>query len=153
VARNKDNQRILAKELYLQTNKTLEEIAEIVIVNRTTVSTWCKAENWKAIKDAHQQTPERVVQSLYAELEQLNAHIHKRPEGMRFADSKESDARNKIILSIKRMQNQIALPQYVAVLIKFLEHVQRNNLELSKQLAPVANDFLNDAVELMNKKD
>ncbi|MFM2385688.1 MAG: hypothetical protein RL660_445 [Bacteroidota bacterium] len=153
MARSKDNQRQLAKELYLQTNKTLEEIAAIVQVNRGTVSTWCKAENWEAIKNAQSQTPERVVQAMFAELEQLNSYIANKPEGKRYADSKESDARNKIILSIKRMQTQIALPQYVAVLVRFLEYLQKANIDLSKQVATIANDFLNDQVELLNKKE
>ncbi len=154
MAKAKDKERLLAKELYMQTNKTIEEIASIVGVNRLTVGGWAKDEKWRVMKDAQQQTPERVVQALYSELEELNKHIQTLPEGRRFADSKISDARNKIILSIKRMQNQIALPQYVAVLIRFLEHVQTKDMELSKKLAPVANDFLNDmASTLINKQD
>jgi hypothetical protein len=93
------------------------------------------------------------VQAMFAELEQLNAFIANKAEGKRYADSKESDARNKIILSIKRMQNQIALPQYVAVLVRFCEYVQKADLELSKKVAAIANDFLNEQVELLNKKE
>lgn len=153
MAKAKDKEKLLAKELYMQTNKTIEEIASIVNANRLTVGSWAKEGNWKTMKDAQKQTPERVVQALYAELEELNAHILKQPEGMRFADSKQSDARNKIILSIKRMQNQIALPQYVAVLIKFLEALQSKNLDLSKQLAPHANEFLNDMASSLTQQE
>lgn len=137
----------------MQTDKTIEEIASIVDVNRITVGKWKDAEGWKTMKDAQKQTPDRVVQNLYAELEELNAFIKSKPEGQRFADSKISDSRNKIILSIKRMQNQIALPQYVSVLIKFLEHLQSRDLALSKQVAPFANDFLNDMASILTSKE
>jgi hypothetical protein len=153
MAKGKEKEKALAKELYLQTNKTLEEIADIVSVSRLTIGTWSKEGKWKDIKEVQSQTPERIVQALYNEVEQLNRAVSNRADGMRYADSKESDARNKIILSIKRMQTQIALPQYVAVLIKFLEHVQKIDLELSKKIAPIANNFLNDAAEALNKQD
>ena len=153
MARSKSNEKLLAKELYMQTDKTIEDIASIVNVSRLTVGGWAKEGKWKTIKDAQKQTPERVVQTLYSELEELNAFIQKQPEGLRFADSKQSDARNKIILSIKRMQNQIALPQYVAVLIKFLEALQTKDLALSKSLAPYANEFLNDIATSLTPQD
>jgi transposase len=153
MAKAKDKEKLLAHELYLQTNKTIEEIASIVGVNRLTVGGWVKEGKWKTIKEVQKQTPERVVQSMYAELEQLNKHIQNKDEGERFADAKIATSRNLIILGIKRMQQQIALPQYVAVLTKFLEHVQRMDIELSKLIAPIANDFLNDVAEASTKQD
>jgi predicted DNA-binding protein YlxM (UPF0122 family) len=153
VARNKDKEQQLAKELYLNGNLTLEYIAEAVKVNRTTVSTWAKEGNWKLLKNVLQTTPDKVIAKLYAELQELSNLIDSKPSGQRYANSKEADARNKTIRDIKLLKAQVGVKEYVAVLIKFLEHVQKQNLELSKQLAPIANDFLNDAVELINKKD
>jgi predicted DNA-binding protein YlxM (UPF0122 family) len=149
----KDKQQQIAKELYLNGNLTLEYIAEAVKVNRTTVSAWCKDGNWKLLKEVIQNTPDKVIAKLYAELQELSDAIDNRPPGQRYATSKEADARTKTLKDIKLIKAQVGVKEYVAVLIKFLEHVQKHNLELSKQLAPVANDFLNDAVELMNKKD
>jgi len=153
MAKAKDKEKLLAKELYMQTSKTIDEISTIVSVNRLTVGGWAKEGNWKAIKEAQKQTPERVVQSMYAELDQINEFIKKQKEGLRFPDAAIANSRNLIILGIKRMQQQIALPQYVAVLSKFLEHIQRLDLELSKKLAPIANDFLNDVAEASTKQD
>jgi transposase len=153
MAKGKEKEKALAKELYLQTNKTLEQIAEIVLVSRLTISTWAKDGKWKSTKDVQAQTPEKIVQALYAEVEQLNKNIAGRKDGFRFADSKESDARNKIILSIVRMKNNLALPQFVAVLYKFLDHVQSSDLELSKKITPIANDFINDMASVLTATD
>jgi predicted DNA-binding protein YlxM (UPF0122 family) len=149
----KDKEQQIAKELYLNGNLTLEYIADAVKVNRATISSWCKEGNWKLLKEVIQTTPDKVIAKLYSELQELSDSIDSRPAGQRYATSKEADARTKTLKDIKLIKAQVGVKEYVAVLIKFLEHVQKNNLELSKQLAPVANDFLNDAVELMNKKD
>lgn len=153
MGRTKDKEKKLAKVLYFETSKTLEEIAAIAKVNRSTISGWIKNEGWDTIREVQKQTPERVVQDLYAELEELNSAIRMREEGMRYATSKESDSRNKIILSIHRLQNKIALPQYVTVLMNFLDYVQQEDLDLSKKVAKVANNFLSDKIEDLTRED
>lgn len=153
MAKAKEAEKLLAKELYMQTEKTIEEIASIVKVNRLTVGTWAKEGNWKSLKDAQKLTPERIVQGMYEELEQMSAHIKSLPEGLRFADSKTSDARNKIILGIARLKNQVALPQYVSVLVKFIDYVQSKNIELSKEVMPHMNEFLNEQSEHLTKQE
>lgn len=144
MAKAKENEKALARELYMQTGMTIKEIAGIAQVNRATVGEWATSENWEAIKKAQQHSPDKLIQAYYAELDELNAHIQAKEKGKRFADSKESDARNKIIISIMRLKNQTSLPQYVAVMIKFMEVLQSKSLKLSKEVAPLANEFLND---------
>ncbi|MEZ5017349.1 MAG: hypothetical protein R2800_09880 [Flavipsychrobacter sp.] len=138
----KDKEKNLARELFLYTNKTQKEIAEIVDVNTKTMSQWVSDGEWETIKKMQQQTPERIINDLYKELDEINSFIKNKEEGKRYADSKEADARNKIISSIKGMVREVALPQYVQVIVKLMDYLQRHDLATAKALNPHANDFL-----------
>ncbi len=153
MARTKDKEKTLAKELYFHTNKTIEEIAEIVNVNRSTLSGWIKANGWATIKEAQKQTPERVVNDMYAELEQMNKAIKSREEGAKYATSGESDSRNKIITGIAKLQNQTGLAQYVQVLTSAMDFIQSKDLDLSKKIVPLLQEFLMDKTEQLTHED
>lgn len=141
MARKKKEQD-LARELFLNTDRSQKDIAEIVGVSQKAVSGWATDGHWAEMKKMREQTPERIVSDLYRELDEINTAIKNREAGTRFATSAEADARRKIISSIKDMMKEVTLPQYVHVIVALMDYLQNIDLEAAKLLTPLANDFL-----------
>ena len=57
----KDNEKKIAKELYINQNKSPEEIAQKTGVNSRTVQRWIKEGHWKKLRDAKANgSPQRI---------------------------------------------------------------------------------------------
>ncbi len=138
----KIKQRELARELYLQTDKSQKEIATMCEVSEKTLGKWITDANWDGIKKAQRESPEKIINDLYAELEEINTAIKGNDPGHRFADAKTADARNKIIVSINRLKKEVALPQYVAVSTALIDFIASRDLEAAKRVRPLFDEFL-----------
>lgn len=60
----KDTERTLAQVLFVHEGKTAKEIAAQLQVNEGTLSGWVKKGNWKALRDAHTNKPDKLVADL-----------------------------------------------------------------------------------------
>ena len=79
-----------AKTLYLRENLTQQEIADRVGCSRVTVSNWVRAGKWEEQKVGITLTRQEQVGNLYRQVAEINRSIADRPEGERFATSKEA---------------------------------------------------------------
>ena len=70
----------LARDLYLQADKTQTEIAEILDVNRKTIYLWCKKGKWEETKIAIRQSPSNILQSIYNHIDEVNKKIENRED-------------------------------------------------------------------------
>ena len=70
----------LAKDLFLQADKTQTEIAEILDVNRKTVYLWSKKGKWEEKRIALSQTPSSIQQDYYNHMSAINAKIRERED-------------------------------------------------------------------------
>jgi transposase len=60
----KATERKLAQLLYVNEGKTAKAIAEQLNVNEHTLGDWIAKGNWKALREAHVNTPDRLVSNL-----------------------------------------------------------------------------------------
>jgi uncharacterized protein YjcR len=137
----KKNEQELAKQLFLQSDKTQKQIAGIVGTQESTIGKWVKEGGWDELKETLRTSDEQIIRDLYAEMVAINKFIK---ENGGYPDSKMADARNKVIASINRMQKQVALPQKVAVCMQLLDFVAAKDLKLGKDLDTHIGRFLND---------
>ncbi len=143
--------RNLAQQLYINSDMTQKDIAAYVGTTETTMCKWVEVYGWKEQKEALQVSSRQVVLGLYQELLALDKEIKSREEKVRYATSKEADARMKIIRSIQLLQKDVMLPQYVQVMIAFTEHLQQSDLQMAKTITPYITEFLNvSAIKLEN---
>jgi uncharacterized protein YjcR len=137
----KKNEQELAKQLFLQSDKTQKQIASIVGTQESTIGKWVKEGGWDDLKETLRTSDDQIIRDLYAEMVAINKFIK---ENGGYPDSKMADARNKVIASINRMQKQVALPQKVAVCMQLLDFVAAKNLTDGKTLDTYIGRFLND---------
>ena len=134
----------IAKSLYLDGNYTQEEIADKVGTTRQTVSRWVKAENWEEIKASVTITPAQIIAQWNRQIVEINKKINARADGERFATTQEADALSKLAGSIKKLEDDIGVPDCVSVAMRFLSWLRPLDIEAAKQFNNLFDAFIKD---------
>lgn len=133
-----------AKTLYLRENLTQQEIADRVGCSRVTVSNWVRAGKWEEQKVGITLTRQEQVGNLYRQVAEINRSIADRPEGERFATSKEADILGKLAAAISKMEQEIGIADTISVLTSFIEWLRPLDLEKAKEITRFADAYIKD---------
>lgn len=133
-----------AKTLYLRENLTQQEIADRVGCSRVTVSNWVRAGKWEEQKVGITLTRQGQVGNLYRQVAEINRSIADRPEGERFATSKEADILGKLAAAISKMEQEIGIADTISVLTSFIEWLRPLDLEKAKEITRFADAYIKD---------
>nr|DAQ86229.1 MAG TPA: Helix-turn-helix of DDE superfamily endonuclease [Caudoviricetes sp.] len=133
-----------AKTLYLRENLTQQEIADRVGCSRVTVSNWVRAGKWEEQKVGITLTRQEQVGNLYRQVAEINRSIADRPEGERFATSKEADILGKLAAAISKMEQEIGIADTISVLTAFIEWLRPLDLEKAKDITRFADAYIKD---------
>uniref|UniRef100_UPI0026F38F88 YfeC-like transcriptional regulator n=3 Tax=Paramuribaculum intestinale TaxID=2094151 RepID=UPI0026F38F88 len=130
-----------AKSLYLRESMTQQELANRVGVSRVTISNWIRDGKWEEYKAGLTLTRKEQVNNLYRQVAEINRQIAERPEGERFANSKEADILGKLSSSIARMEQEMGIADKISVLTDFVEWLRALDVNKAKEI--VSLDILN----------
>lgn len=133
-----------AKTLYLRENLTQQEIADRVGCSRVTVSNWVRTGKWEEQKVGITLTRQGQVGNLYRQVAEINRSIADRPEGERFATSKEADILGKLAAAISKMEQEIGIADTISVLTSFIEWLRPLDLEKAKEITRFADAYIKD---------
>jgi len=86
-----------AHALYFNTDKTQQEIADILDVNRRTIYLWIKQGRWAEMKTAARQMPSIIQQNLYNYINAVSDRINKREEDDRCPTMEEIEKMRKLL--------------------------------------------------------
>ena len=132
--------------LFLKENLTQGEIAERVGVARATINRWAQAEKWEEQKVGLTLTRETQVASLYRQVAEINRAIMEKPEGQRFADSKEADILGKLSSAIRKLENEVGISETISVLTRFIEWLKSLDMAKAKELVQLADAFFRNSL-------
>jgi putative ATPase subunit of terminase (gpP-like) len=135
-----------ARMLFLKENLTQGEIAERVGVARATINRWAQAEKWEEQKVGLTLTRETQVASLYRQVAEINRAIMEKPEGQRFADSKEADILGKLSSAIRKLENEVGISETISVLTHFIEWLKSLDMAKAKELVQLADAFIRNSL-------
>lgn len=133
-----------AKTLYLRENLTQQEIADRVGCSRVTVSNWVRAGKWEEQKVGITLTRQEQVGNLYRQVAEINRSIADRPEGERFATSKEADILGKLAAAISKMEQEIGIADTISVLTGLIEWLRPHDIEKAKEITRIADAYIKD---------
>lgn len=136
-----------AKQLILRDNLTQKEAAEKVQVSAVTMNKWYKDGEWEKLKQSMLITREAQLSRLYMQLDELNAAIMTRPEGERFANSKEIDAIAKYTSSIRSLESEANIADVYEVSKRVLNYVRIYHADKAIELAAIFDDFIKDLLK------
>lgn len=133
-----------AKSLYLRESMTQQELANRVGVSRVTISNWIRDGKWEEYKAGLTLTRKEQVNNLYRQVAEINRQIAERPEGERFANSKEADILGKLSSSIARMEQEMGIADKISVLTDFVEWLRALDVNKAKEIVSLADAYIKD---------
>lgn len=135
----KTQEREQARDLFVNSNLTLKEIATIVKVAPTRLSKWSGEDNWELQKTAQQVTSGKIIAGWYAQLQLINQQIQLSGG---IPSSAETDKISKLVDSIAKLNKKNNLSMYHTVLKEFLSDLVTKDNAASKTFAPLMLDFM-----------
>jgi DNA-binding XRE family transcriptional regulator len=137
--RPKSREQQLAKDLYLQTQKTQQEIADILNLNRKTIYLWIRHGKWEEMKIAARQAPCLVMQDIYNHIDQINIRISNREDHC--PTPVEVDMMRKLVNMTKVIEKKHT-GAYIEAFEELTMFIAKRNNDLAKQVARFANDYV-----------
>jgi DNA-binding XRE family transcriptional regulator len=137
--RPKSREQQLAKDLYLQTQKTQQEIADILNLNRKTIYLWIRHGKWEEMKIAARQAPCVVMQDIYNHIDQINIRISGREDHC--PTPVEVDMLRKLV-NMTRVIEKKHTGAYIESFEELTMFIAKRNNDLAKQVARFANDYV-----------
>ena len=133
------NKQQLAKDLYLQADKTQTEIAEILDVNRKTVYLWSKKGKWEETRIALSQTPSNILQEFYNHMGAVNKKIREREDNCPTMEEVEK------LRKLAKMSKDMGKKHpgiYMEVLEEFSHFIQHGDRTFLDKYVKNADQFL-----------
>jgi transposase len=122
--RSNEDKKALALELFLETDKSQKEIADIVDITEKTLSVWKQSGAWDMIKQAQTITPKNIITNLYEKAYELSC-----------AEKIDADKLIKLANTIEKLQNRkVTISHIINVFKDFTSWAFSENAELAKQI-------------------
>lgn len=138
VRANKAHARELARELFLATNKTAKEIAELVGVTEQTLARWRRDDGWDKVKGASSLTADRLMANLHnAAFVLSEQHPLDVDKLAKLANSIEKLKPGKLSLT-NILQSLTALNNFI---------LNRGDLGLARELKEIQSQFIDSYVK------
>jgi DNA-binding XRE family transcriptional regulator len=147
MANSKSDERRLAREYFLSTDKSQAEIAQLVGVNQKTISQWKDEEKWELLKAATNVTPRKTIAGFLMQLEEMRKTIETREYDKvtgigPWPTSKESDSIMKISKSVKMLSKSLTITDYIMAFEELTRFGVNLDGDLTKQFIDIINEFV-----------
>lgn len=145
MAKEKSKQKEIARILYLQDYRQ-KDIADKLGVAENTVCRWAKTEAWDSLKKNLLNSKYQRLAELYNELEEFNRMI-KEKDGYKVANSKEADARRKLITDISELETKYNIGQVTSIARDFVHFVGEIDFDFSQRTLSYFEAFVEQQIE------
>ncbi|MBA9078951.1 terminase gpP N-terminus-related DNA-binding protein [Rufibacter quisquiliarum] len=145
----KSENRELAEALYLNTNKTQEEIAARVGVTPKTICAWKEADEWemkKAIKNSGRQN---IIRHFFLEIQQIQQSAQ--AQDNRMLTDKEVLRIKNLTKSIAELDKKLALDTYVEVFEEFTHWLFNTDSLAAKKMIGHLDQFIDKKLSDLSK--
>lgn len=131
-----------AQQLYCEGKLTQKLIAVKVEVAEKTISKWVNEGNWETLRKSLLVSKQEQLANMYEQLSEINAHIKQKPEGQRYADSKQADIQVKITASIEQLEEETNMADVFEVGKRFISYLQMHDFEKAKEVVDLYDGFI-----------
>lgn len=141
----KEQLKEVAKVLFLQDYKQ-KDIAAKLNVSENTVTRWAKEGCWANLKKNLLNSKYTRLAELYDELEETNKMIREK-EGYKVANSKEADARRKLIADIAELETKYNIGQVTTIARDYVNFIRQIDFEFAQQSLTYLEAFVEQLME------
>ncbi len=143
---NKNDKRAQARNLYLQSDLTQAQIAQLLGLSQKTICQYINENKWNLIKERAQQMPAMFLEQMNFELKEINDAIAARPEGKRYPTLSEAEVRRKILSSMSSLKERQSVASHMEVILDFIQIVAGQNIEHARIISDYAMDHFTEVV-------
>lgn len=119
-----DEKYAIAQDLFLETDKTQKEIAQIAHVTEKTLTKWKNEGEWETLKNASTVTARKIIDNLYKRAYTLSEDPKSKPDDI-----------IKIANSIEKLSNRkVTVSQIINVFKDFISYAFNQNADLAKEI-------------------
>ena len=136
----KPTQQQLAKDLFLQTDKTQQEIADILNVNRRTIYLWVKNGKWAEMKNAAAQTPFTMQTDIHNHIAAINRRIKAR-EGDSCPTMQEVEMLRKLI-NMSAVIDKRHTGAYIEAFTELTTYIYHKDVDLAQKVIMHADNYV-----------
>jgi len=144
----KNEQKLHAKNLFLDTNLTQTEIAAKVGVNRRTIRLWSQEHNWENLRRSSRHLPSMVAEKCYYLIDQFTTHLLSANNVISTFSSKDADAINKMASAIKKLKARSAINESMEMFNFFIEDVKRKDEKMAEAISPFIEDYFTNRANI-----
>ncbi|MDY3352306.1 helix-turn-helix domain containing protein [Riemerella anatipestifer] len=133
---NREDKKAVALDLFLDTDKTQKEIAEIVGVTEKTLTKWKLEGEWDKIKSASTITARNIIDNIYLKMHELSQ-----------SDKLEADKLIKLASTIEKLSDKkVTISQIINVFKDFTTWAFGEDPELAKQINLLQKKYVNHKI-------
>jgi len=133
-----------AKLLFTKEKLSSKEVADRANIPLRTIQEWIRKEKWEDFRTTLIMTKEEELRRLYAQLRELNDMIEGKPEGQRYANTKEADTLVKITSAIRQLETETSVAAIIDVAQAVVKWTRSFDIEKSKELTNLFDAFIKD---------
>jgi transcriptional regulator with XRE-family HTH domain len=131
-----------AKLLYTMQRLNQKQTAEKVGVSPKTMNNWVQDEKWDDLRASLIVTKQEQLRRLYAQINEINTEIESRPEGKRYALSKEADTLVKLTASAKALETESSIAEMIAAFTGFINWLRLSDLLKAQEFTRLQDEFI-----------
>jgi hypothetical protein len=133
------DKKMLAHDMFMRTDKTLKEIAQMCAIKYDTLCGWSKIGKWKELKAANSITRSRIINNKLLQIAEMDEVIAKRES--KFPSYKEQMVLSMIAKDINMLDKSLSLADYITIIEELLKSLNEVKPELAKEVSPFMLEF------------
>ena len=127
--------------LFMNTDLTQAEISKRVGITQKTMSAWVKDGGWAVEKSANSVTRKKVILGYLLQLQKLREFIDARTDSA-WPTPSESDTITKITKSIKSLDKNLTLSDYITAFEELTKFGMNVNNKAMREALPIIKEFV-----------
>lgn len=140
---NSSQMRNWAMSMYLNEQRTQQEIADACGVSRQTIIRWAKKDKWEEHKASMMMTRAEIIKSWQNQLIDINRVISEREEGKRHATPTEVNTITQLAASINKLETELGVHEKISVAQDFIRHLRElGDHELTKKFVGLFDAYI-----------
>jgi predicted DNA-binding protein YlxM (UPF0122 family) len=128
-----------AQNLYLHTDRSAPEIADILNLNRKTIYLWIKNGKWEEMRRTANQAPDMVLNNVYNHIEAINDKISNRED---HCPTMQEVSMLSKLLNMTTIVNKNHVGSYIQAFEELIRFISRKDLDFCKKLTEYADRYV-----------
>jgi len=138
----KNEEKLMAEQLFYQSDLTKTQIADCIGINRRTLTTWINDNQWDRTRTSARHMPCLLAENVYIVIAHLTNNILSEDRINRPITDTESKILHRLILDVNKLKNRATLNENLEMMRYFMEFVQFKDPDAVGNIQPFVSEYI-----------